>query len=120
MSRDARKVRYGVACALIVIGFACGAISTGTVGGALATVFIAAGMLLFVASLLRDLGLSDRTGRPGRRDGAVRPPSSPGPSGPPPPSPSASSPPEGPRATARGHAAVRRPERLRGERRRLR
>lgn len=111
MSRDDRRVRYGSAAGLIVLGFACGAISTGTVGGALATVFIAVGMILFLVFLLRDLGLTDRPARSGR--GATRPPV---------PSPHAAPHrhPGEPAGAPRTHASVTPPERLRGQRRRLR
>ena len=116
MSRDARKVRYGGAFALIVIGFACGAISTGTIGGALATGFIAVGMLLFLAFLFRDLGLSENSARAARRTGAAPPPAP----APPAPAPHPGSGADDPRTTPRTHATVQRPERLRGQRRRLR
>ena len=112
VSRSNRKIRYGGAFALIVIGFACGALSTGTIGGALATGFIAVGMLLFLAFLFRDLGLSENSGRASRHPGAAPPPA--------PPAPHPGSGADDPRTTPRTHATVHRPERLRGQRRRLR
>ena len=124
MRRD-QKLRYGCAAGLIVLGFVCAAVSTGTLGGALATVFVGVGMLLFLIFLFGDLGLSidakprrrvvppppdhagpgSRNGHPGReaemgRVGA-----------------------ESAAATAdgrRSRAPVRRSDRLRGDRRRLR
>lgn len=111
MSRDDRRVRYGSAAGLIVLGFACGAISTGTVGGALATLFIAAGMILFLVFLFRDLGLSDRPSRSAR---GAAPPPVPSPHG------IGHRHSEEPAPAPRTHASVTRPERLRGQRRRLR
>jgi hypothetical protein len=113
VTRATRKVRYGSASGLIVLGFACGAISTGTIGGALATGFIAIGMLLFLAFLFRDLGLSDGSGHASRRPGTVAPPPTSAPSRP-------ESQVEDPRTTPRTRATVQPPERLRGQRGRLR
>ncbi len=107
-----------------MLGFACGAISTGTIGGALATGFIALGMLLFLAFLFRDLGLSEGSSRSPRPTGGSPRTGQPPPTAPSPPTPPRpSTPPERhgdePRTGARMRASVRRPERVRGQRRRL-
>jgi hypothetical protein len=131
VTRD-QKRRYGLAAGLIVVGFACAAVSTGTIGGALATVFVAGGLLAFLAFLFRDLGLTV-DGTPRRRT-----PVPPVPSVPPAPSGGQATQPETPTTDTlpadaaqpetepaprpadggRPRATVRRPERLRGDRRR--
>jgi hypothetical protein len=124
----AQKRHYGLAASLIVLGFICAAASTGTIGGALATVFVALGLLLFLGFLFRDLGLTVDS-KPRRRvplppelaqaeaEAGPPPPASP----PPAPAPPADAPhAEAPRPddSGRPRATVRRPERLRGDRRR--
>jgi hypothetical protein len=129
----AQKRHYGLAAGLIVLGFICAATSTGTIGGALATVFVALGLLLFLGFLFRDLGLTvdskprHRVPLPAEPAQAEVPPA-PAPPAPAPPAeaPHADAPPaEVPHADAarpddggRPRATVRRPERLRGDRRR--
>jgi hypothetical protein len=139
----AQKRHYGFAAGLIVLGFICAAASTGTIGGALATVFVALGLLLFLGFLFRDLGLTvDSKPRrrvplppePARADAdaeAEADAESPPAPAPPAPAPHAEAPhteaphAEAPHADAarpddggRPRATVRRPERLRGDRRR--
>jgi pyruvate/2-oxoglutarate dehydrogenase complex dihydrolipoamide acyltransferase (E2) component len=129
----AQKRHYALAVGLIVLGFICAVVSTGTIGGALATVFVALGLLLFLGFLFRDLGLTVDS-KPRRRvpippepaqaeaEAEPPPPASP----PPAPAPPADAPhAAAPHAAAprpddggRPRATVRRPERLRGDRRR--
>jgi hypothetical protein len=119
-----QKRRYGFAAGLVVVGFACAAVSTGTIGGALATVFLAAGLLLFLVFLFGDLGLTVDS-KPRRRAPAPGPPSGSAPEPSPAhtpspaqtPSPEPADPPHN-AAGGRPRATVRRPERLRGDRRR--
>lgn len=114
-ARDRRWIRYGAACVAVVAGGLCAAALTNAVGNTLATVLIGGGLLAIVIFLLRDMGLvatspepkpqqpshngsdsSDRSASAGETDAAhpVRPP--------------------------RRSVNVRRPDRMRGQRRRLR
>jgi hypothetical protein len=56
-----RNGRYFIASTLIVIGLACAALLTNSVGNDLATVLIGVGLIMFVAFLFQDLGLSAST-----------------------------------------------------------
>jgi hypothetical protein len=121
----AQKRHYALAVGLIVLGFICAAASTGTIGGALATVFVALGLLLFLGFLFRDLGLTVDS-KPRRR--VPLPPDPARAEAEPPPAqapPADARPADAPHAEAprpddgrRPRATVRRPERLRGDRRR--
>jgi hypothetical protein len=113
--RDRRLIRYGAACIAVVAGGICAAALTNTVGNTLATVLIGGGLLAIVIFLLRDMGLIDATSEPER----------------PPPSRNGSDPndrssraagtdPAHPLREARRSVNVRRPDRMRGQRRRLR
>ena len=57
-----RNGRYFIASTMIVVGLACAALLTDSVGNTLATVLIAGGLILFVAFLFKDLGITT-TGR---------------------------------------------------------
>jgi hypothetical protein len=131
----AQKRHYALAAGLIVLGFICAAASTGTIGGALATVFVALGLLLFLGFLFRDLGLTvDSKPRrrvplppePARAEAESPPAPAPPAPAPPAPAPHAAAPhAEAPHPDAarpddggRPRATGRRPERLRGDRRR--
>jgi hypothetical protein len=113
--RDRRLIRYGAACIAVVAGALCAAALTNTVGNTVATVLIGGGLLAIVIFLLRDMGLIDASAKPE----------------PPPPSRNGSDPhhrsspadePDSPHpgGQARRSVNVRRPDRMRGQRRRLR
>ena len=109
MTRRWRSLRYGPAVALIVAGIACAALIGGTTGGTLATAFVGLGMLGVVSLIFYEVGLSeDREraradrGEQARADRA-----------------STRSPAEVPSGPPRSGLRRRRPDRLRGQRRRL-
>ena len=114
-ARDRRWIRYGVACGAVVAGGLCAAALTNAVGNTLATVLIGGGLLAIVIFLLRDMGLVAATPEPE----------------PPHPSRNGSDPHDRSLPAGEGDAAhpgrqvrrsvsVRRPDRMRGQRRRLR
>ncbi len=114
-AEDRRLIRYGLPCIAVVVGGICAAALTNTVGNTVATVLIGGGLLTIVIFLLRDMGLAGTTAAPQ----------------PPPPSRNGSDPHERSSPGADADAAhpvrqerrsvnVRRPDRMRGQRRRLR
>jgi hypothetical protein len=113
--RDRRLIRYGVACVAVVAGALCAAALTNAVGNTLATVLIGGGLLAIVIFLLRDMGLIDTSAKPEPQQ-ASRNGSDPRHRASPDDEPDASHP---PRPTRRS-VSVRRPDRMRGQRRRLR
>jgi hypothetical protein len=113
--RDRRPIRYGAACVAVVAGALCAAALTDRLGNTLATVLIGGGLLAIVIFLLRDMGLIDTSAKaeaqqPSRNGSDPDRRSSPAPE----PDPTHS-----PRQ-ARRSVNVRRPDRMRGQRRRLR
>jgi hypothetical protein len=113
--RDRRLVRYGAACVAVVAGALCAAALTNTVGNTVATVLIGGGLLAIVIFLLRDMGLIDASAKaepkqPSRNGSDPHHRSSPA-DEPDPPHPA---------GQARRSVNVRRPDRMRGQRRRLR
>jgi hypothetical protein len=113
--RDRRSIRYGAACVAVVAGGICAAALTDTVGNTLATVLIGGGLLAIVIFLLRDMGLVDASSgpklqQPSRNGSDPHDRSSP---------PGEPDPPHSTRQ-ARRAVNVRRPDRMRGQRRRLR
>jgi hypothetical protein len=113
--RDRRLIRYGAACVAIVAGALCAAALTNTVGNTVATVLIGGGLLAIVIFLLRDMGLIDASAKP------EQPPASRNGSDPHHRSSPADEPdPPHPSGQARRSVSVRRPDRMRGQRRRLR
>ena len=113
--RDRRLTRYGAACVAVVAGGICAAALTNAVGNTLATVLIGGGLLAIVIFLLRDMGLLAATPEP-------EPPPAPGNGSDPHErsSPAADADPAHPARQARRSVNVRRPDRMRGQRRRLR
>ena len=112
---DRRLIRYGVACVAVVAGAICAAGLTDALGNTLATVLIGGGLLAIVIFLLRDMGLIETSAK----------------AEPQPPSRNGSDPHRGSSAgpdtdsthaprPARRSVKVRRPDRMRGQRRRLR
>ena len=108
-------IRYGSPCVAVVVGGICAAALTNTVGNTLATVLIGGGLLAIVIFLLRDMGLLAATSEPE----------------PPQPSRNGSDPHDRSSPAGEADAAhpgrqdrrsvnVRRPDRMRGQRRRLR
>ena len=133
--QDHRIFRYGGPVGVMLVGVACGATLSGVLGGTLATVLIAVGMLAFLVALFRDLGLSDGHERRPRRVDAAPSPRGEGPHaedacGEDPRSRAGDPHAEDPHAEEEGRHGhrpaprrrelPRRPERLRGQRRRLR
>jgi hypothetical protein len=113
--RDRRLIRYGAACVAIVAGALCAAALTNTVGNTLATVLIGGGLLAIVIFLLRDMGLIDASAKPEPKQ-ASRNGSDPHHRS----SPADEPDPPHPDGQARRSVNVRRPDRMRGQRRRLR
>lgn len=101
MTRRWRAPRYGAAIALTVVGVACGATISGTLGGTLATALIGVGLVGVLSLVFYEIGLSEDRDRAARR-----------------PPDQAPATPEHP--DARPRAGSRPPDRMRGERRRLR
>jgi hypothetical protein len=101
LTRRWRTRRYGPAIGLVVVGVACGATIPGTLGGTLATALIGIGLVALVSLVFYEVGLSEDRDRAARRppDKDPAPPDAPG---------------------VRPQSAPRRPDRLRGHRRRLR
>jgi hypothetical protein len=115
--RDRRLIRYAVACVAVVAGVLCAAALTNTVGNTLATVLIGGGLLAIVIFLLRDMGLIDAAAEP--KPGPPQVPSN----GSDPhhrSSPGGETDPAHPPGQGRRSVNVRRPDRMRGQRRRLR
>jgi hypothetical protein len=113
--RDRRLIRYGVAGVAILVGALFAAALTNSVGNTVATVLIGGGLLAIVIFLLRDMGLIDTAAKPKPHEQSANgsdphPRSSPD---------SEPDPPHPPRQTRRS-VSVRRPDRMRGQRRRLR
>jgi hypothetical protein len=114
-ARDRQLIRYGTPCVAVVAGAICAAALTDTVGNSVATVLIGGGLLAIVIFLLRDMGLAGTTSEPKAPD-----PSRNG------SDPHDRSPTNGdadsvhPGRQARRAVNVRRPDRMRGQRRRLR
>jgi hypothetical protein len=113
--RDRRLIRYGAGCVAVVAGGICAVALTNAVGNTLATVLIGGGLLAIVIFLLRDMGLLAASTEPK----------------PPQPSRNGSDPHDRPSSVgtvesahpggeARRSVNVRRPDRMRGQRRRLR
>jgi hypothetical protein len=101
VTRRWRTWRYGAAVVLVVVGVACGATIPGTLGGTLATVLIGIGLVGVLSLVFYEVGISEDRDRERRR-----PPDQP----PPPPG----------HPDSRPRSATRRPDRMRGQRRRLR
>jgi hypothetical protein len=103
LTRRRRSVRYGASGALVVAGVACGALVSGTTGGTLATALIGLGLVGIVSLIFYEVGLSEDRDRARSQEAAERraPPASPG-------------------EKTRRPLRPRRPDRMRGQRRRLR
>jgi hypothetical protein len=115
--RDRRLIRYGAACVSVVAGALCAAALTNTVGNTVATVLIGGGLLAIVIFLLRDMGLIDASAKPKpEQQSASRNGSDPHHRS----SPADEPDPPHPGGQARRSVNVRRPDRMRGQRRRLR
>ena len=117
-ARDRKYVRYGGAVVAVVAGALIAAALTDGLGNTLATVLIGGGLLAIVIMLLRDMGLLDAGER------TPPPPAGPSANG---GDPHRGSGPDrgpgegaGPDPRARRTVNVRRPDRMRGQRRRLR
>jgi hypothetical protein len=113
--RDRRLIRYGAACVAVVAGVLCAAALTNSVGNTVATVLIGGGLLAILIFLLRDMGLSDTPAeaepqQPSRNGSTTDRPSS----------PAVEPDPTHVPHQARRSVNVRRPDRMRGQRRRLR
>jgi hypothetical protein len=108
-------IRYGTAWIAVVAGGICAAALTDALGNTLATVLIGGGLLAIVIFLLRDMGLIDASSKP-----EPPPPSRNGANPNDRSSPAAGKDPMHPSGPARRSVNVRRPDRLRGQRRRLR
>jgi hypothetical protein len=103
LTRRWRTQRYGAAILVVLAGVACAATISGTLGGTLATVLIGVGLVGVLSLVFYEVGLSEDRERARRRsrDERQRPaaPAHPDP---------------------RPRPAPRRPDRMRGHRRRLR
>jgi hypothetical protein len=108
-------IRYAAACVAVVAGVICAAALTDALGNTLATVLIGGGLLAIVIFLLRDMGLIDASSKP-----EPPPPSRNGANPNDRSSPAAGADHPHPPGQARRSLNVRRPDRLRGQRRRLR
>jgi hypothetical protein len=104
LTRRWRASRYGASVGLAVVGAVCGLAIPGTLGGTLATLLIGVGLVGVLSLVFYEIGLSEDHDRARRasRGSAERSTLSP----------------ERPELPAR--RTPRRPERLRGQRRRLR
>ena len=112
--RDRRMIRYGAAGMAVLAGALCAAALTDSLGNTLATALIGGGLLAIVIFALRDMGLVDISGKPEpRRPSRDR-------SDPDRESTAAGSRPDHPPRQPRRTVSVRRPDRMRGQRRRLR
>jgi len=116
LTRRWRSPRYGAAIGLTLIGIACGATIPGTLGGTLATALIGLGLVGVVSLVFYEIGLSEDRDRAQSVRPAGEAPSDQA-------SPDQAPPDEA--ATPPGHPDSRlrpapRPDRMRGQRRRLR
>lgn len=106
MTRGWRSPRYGAAIGLTLVGVACGATIPGTLGGTLATALIGLGLVGVVSLVFYEIGLSeDRDRARSVRSADQAPPD------------------EAPAAPGHPDSRLRpppRPDRMRGQRRRLR
>jgi hypothetical protein len=113
--RDRRLIRYGAASGAVVAGGICAAALTNALGNTLATVLIGGGLLAIVIFLFRDMGLVAATSEPKpqqpSRNGSDPHDRS---------SPSGEVDSAHPARQPRRSVNVRRPDRMRGQRRRLR
>jgi hypothetical protein len=117
--RDHRYARYGAAGVAVLVGAVCAAALTNGVGNTIATVLIGGGLLAVVFFLLRDMGLIDMGGDRTPPPTAPEPPSN---GGDPRHGPGNGSDPAGESPEGSGDRRtvdVRRPDRMRGQRRRL-
>jgi hypothetical protein len=110
LTRRWRTRRYGPAIGLAVVGVACGATISGTLGGTLATALIGIGLVAVVSLAFYEVGLSEDRDRAARQAPDNAPPRR---------APDNASPPSE-HPDLRPRPAPRRPDRLRGHRRRLR
>jgi hypothetical protein len=58
-----RRIRYGAPVVTIVVGVLFAAADTDSIGNTVATVLIALGLIWFIATLGREMGMTERTGR---------------------------------------------------------
>ena len=125
-ARDRRTIRYGVPAVAVLAGVLCAAALTNSVGNTVATVLIGGGLLVFVIFMLRDMGLleGDDPAAPSTPPPAAPPPAGPADNGGEPDHGSGADPGSGngsaPGSGARRSVNVPRPDRMRGQRRRLR
>ena len=115
---DRRYVRYSACAACVIVGALVAAVLTNRVGNTVATVLIGGGLLAIVVFLLRDMGLTETRARP-------RPPAEPPSNGGDPHHAESDEGTDEAADSGAGHgarrtASVRRPDRMRGQRRRLR
>jgi hypothetical protein len=115
--RDRRTIRYGAAVAAVVAGGLCAAALTNSAGNTIATVLIGGGLLAIVIFLMRDMGLLDTgeraTPRAGPSTNGGDPHGGPG-------SEHGAGDGSGLAPRKRRTVNVPRPDRMRGQRRRLR
>ena len=116
MTRRWRSPRYGAAIGVTLVGVACGATIPGTLGGTLATALIGLGLVGVVSLIFYEIGLSEdrdraHSARPSAQASSARAPSDKAGSD------EAPGPPEHPESRLR---PAPRPDRMRGQRRRLR
>jgi hypothetical protein len=111
--RDRRRARYGIALFAVIAGALCAAALTNGVGNTVATVLIGGGLLALVIFFMRDMGLLDAGDPPAPPAAPARSSSN---GGDPHPSDGSAE----PSGSSRRGVSVPRPERLRGQRRRLR
>jgi hypothetical protein len=114
-ARDRQLIRYAVPCIAVVAGAICAAALTNAVGNTVATVLIGGGLLAIVIFLLRDMGLAGTTSEPKSPE-----PSHNGSDSHERLAPIGETDPAHPGRQARRSVNVRRPDRMRGQRRRLR
>jgi hypothetical protein len=103
LTRRWRSLRYGASAALVLAGVACGALISGTTGGTLATALIGLGLLGIVSLIFYEVGLSEDRDRARSQEVAKQRAAT-----------------ASPEEKARGPLRPRRPDRMRGQRRRLR
>ncbi len=127
MTGRQRKLRYGAAVALLIVGVTCGAVIPGATGGTLSTAFVGLGLLGVVSLIFYEVGLSedrDRARQLGRADGGSRRPPSARSKAAGAKSEAAGGEPEAagakPEAVPPARRRPSRPDRMRGQRRRLR
>jgi hypothetical protein len=106
LTRRWRSPRYGAALGLTLVGIACGATIPGTLGGTLATALIGLGLVGVVSLVFFEIGLSEDRDRAH----SVPPPDEP-------PPVELPAPPDHPESRLR---PAPQPDRMRGQRRRLR